>query len=169
MWPSFSAPIVAVRPKLSLERKFRAPIEEVWELWTTAQGIEAWWGPDGFEVKVRSLDLRPGGRLSYVMSAVAAEQVDYMKKAGMPVSTRHSIEYLEVTPPRRLAYRTFADFIPDVEPYSVDTVVELTEAEGWTHLVITFDAMHDDRWTQLAKLGNESQLERLERLLSSRA
>ena len=160
---------MAVRPKLSLERRLRAPIEEVWELWTTAQGIEAWWGPEGFEVTVRSLDLRPGGRLDYVMSAAGAEQVEYMKKAGMPVSTHHSIEYLEVTPPRRLAYRTAADFIPGVEPYEVDTVVELSEAEGWTRLVITFDAMHDDRWTQLAKLGKESELERLERLLASRS
>jgi uncharacterized protein YndB with AHSA1/START domain len=158
----------AVRPRLSLERKFRAPIDEVWELWTTAEGIEAWWGPEGFEVRVGSLDLRPGGRLTYVMSAVAADQVDYMKKAGMPVSTRHSVEYMEVKPPGRLAFRTVADFIPGVEPYEIDTVVELSEVEGGTHLVITFDAMHDDRWTQLARLGNESQLERLERLLASR-
>lgn len=158
----------AVRPKLTLEREFRAPIDEVWELWTTAAGIEAWWGPEGFEVRVGSLDLRPGGKLNYVMSAVAADQVDYMRKAGMPVSTQHSIEYLEVTPPRRLVYRTAADFIPGVEPYEVQTVVELSEIDGATHLVITFDAMHDDRWTQLAKLGNESQLERLGRLLASR-
>lgn len=102
------------------------------------------------------------------MSAAGAEQVDYMKKAGMPVSTQHSLEYMEVTPPRRLVYRLAADFIPDVEPYEVETVVELTEAGDQTHLVITFDAMHEDRWTKLAKLGNESQLERLERLLASR-
>lgn len=157
----------AVRPKLTLERTFRAPIDEVWELWTTREGIEAWWGPEGFEVRVRSLDLRPGGKLSYAMSAAGAEQVDYMKKAGMPVSTQHLIEYVEVEPPRRLVYRMAADFIPGVEPYEVETTVELSEDENMTRLVITFDAMHDDRWTQLAKLGNESQLERLERLLAS--
>lgn len=159
---------MAVRPRLSLERTFRAPIDTVWELWTTAEGIEQWWGPEGFEVRVGSLDLRPGGRLTYSMSAVGAEEIDYMKKAGMPVSTNHSIVYLEVSPPRRLAYRTLADFIPGVEPYEVDTVVELSEADGMTRLVITFDAMHDDHWTQLAKLGKESELERLERLLAAR-
>lgn len=107
--------------------------------------------------------------MTYEMSAAAPDQVDYMRKAGMPVTTRHVLEFLEVTPPRRVAFRTVADFIPDVEPYEINTVVELVEAEdGGTHLVITFDAMHDDRWTQLAKLGNESQLERLEQLLASR-
>jgi hypothetical protein len=35
-------------------------------------------------------------------------------------------------------------------------------------LVLTFDAMHDDRWTQLAKLGRESELERLAKVLAAR-
>jgi len=29
-------------------RKLTIPPERVWELWTTAQGVEAWWAPDGF-------------------------------------------------------------------------------------------------------------------------
>ena len=161
--------MAATRPRLTLERTFRAPIHEVWELWTTREGIEAWWGPDGFSVEVRSLELRAGGALVYVMGAVAQEQIDYMKKAGMPVSTQHSLTFTEVTPPRRLAYRNMVDFVPGVEPYEVATLLELHEVEGGgTGLVLTFDAMHDDRWTQLARMGHESELERLERLISSR-
>lgn len=157
---------MAARPKLSLERTFRAPVHEVWELWTTREGIESWWGPDGFNVEVRSLDLRPGGELAYAMSAVGAEQVDYMTKAGMPLRTEHSITFTEVTPPRRLAYSTQANFIPDVKPYVIDTLLELHEIEGGgTRLILTFDRMHDDRWTQLARMGRESELDRLEKLL----
>ena len=154
------------RPKLTLERTFRASIHEVWELWTTREGIEAWWGPDGFTVEVRSLELRAGGDLVYVMSAVAPEQIDYMKKAGMPASTHHSLTFTEVSPPQRLAYTNTVDFVPDVEPYQISTLLELREiAGGGTHLVLTFDAMHDDRWTQLARMGHESELDRLEALL----
>ena len=156
-------------PKLTLERTFSAHIREVWELWTTREGIEAWWGPDGFSVDVRSLELRAGGDLVYVMSAVAPEQIDYMKKAGMPVSTHHSLTFIEVSPPRRLAYRNVVDFVPGVEPYQIETLLELHEVEGGgTRLVLTFDAMHDDRWTQLARMGHESELDRLEQLLASR-
>jgi uncharacterized protein YndB with AHSA1/START domain len=161
--------LAATRPRLTLERTFRAPIREVWELWTTTEGIEAWWGPDGFSVDVRSLELRAGGALVYVMSAVAQEQIDYMKKAGMPVSTQHTLTFTEVIPPRRLAYRSMVDFVPGVDAYQVETLLELHEVEGGgTRLVLTFDAMHDDRWTQLARMGHESELERLERLISSR-
>jgi uncharacterized protein YndB with AHSA1/START domain len=141
----------------------------VWELWTTREGIEAWWGPEGFSVDVRSIELRAGGDLVYEMSAVAPEQIDYMKKAGMPVTTRHSLTFTEVIPPRLLAYRLMVDFVPGVEPYQVETLLELHEVEGGgTRLVLTFDAMHDDRWTQLARMGHESELERLERVISSR-
>ena len=48
---------------------------------------ESWWGPEGFEVTVTSLDLRPGGELVYVMTAVSPEQVAFMKEARMPLST----------------------------------------------------------------------------------
>ncbi len=157
--------MASTRPKLTLERTFRAPVHQVWELWTTREGIEAWWGPDGFSVEVRSLELRAGGDLVYVMSAVAPEQIDYMKKAGMPVSTHHSLTFTEVSPPRRLAYTNIVDFVPGVEPYQIATLLELHAVEGGTRLVLTFDAMHDDRWTQLARMGHESELDRLAELL----
>src|SRR5947199_283760 len=91
------------KPKLTLERTFQASIDEVWELWTTKDGIESWWGPEGFSVVVRDLDLRPGHGLAYTMSATAPEMIDYMRKAGMPVANEHSIRFTQVDPPRRLA------------------------------------------------------------------
>src|SRR5450755_4494733 len=87
------------RPKLTLERTFKAPVSAVWELWTTSAGIESWWGPDGFEVKVRGLELRPKGELRYAMTATGADQIDYMKKAGIPPTTEHLITFTEIVPP----------------------------------------------------------------------
>jgi uncharacterized protein YndB with AHSA1/START domain len=118
---------------LTLERTFRAPIHEVWELWTTREGIEAWWGPDGFSVDVRSLELRAGGDLVYVMSAVAQEQIDYMKKAGMPVSTQHSLAFTEVVPPRRPRLNQMVDFVPaSRRPTRCSSFTRSrAEARGW--------------------------------------
>jgi len=159
---------VTERPKLTLERTFKASIDEVWELWTTREGIESWWGPEGFSVTVSALDLRPGGDLLYTMRAVEPEQMEYMVKAGMPLSTDHKLTFTEVDPPRRLAYRDMADFIPDVEPYEVDTVIELSEVEDGVRMVLTFDRMHDERWTELARMGRESELARLAAILEAR-
>ena len=35
-----------LRPKINLERTLHAPVEDVWEAWTTKKGLEAWWGPE---------------------------------------------------------------------------------------------------------------------------
>lgn len=158
-----------VHPKLTLERTFQASIHDVWELWTTKEGIESWWGPEGFRVVVRDLTLRPGGKLSYAMSATGPEQIDFVRKAGMPVTTENSVTFTEVEPPRRLVYKELADFIPGVAPYEVETIVSLTEVADGVRLLLTFEAMHDDHWTEMARLGRESELDRLAKLLAARS
>jgi uncharacterized protein YndB with AHSA1/START domain len=159
---------VTGRPRVTLERTFEASPEEVWELWTTKDGIEAWMGPDGFSVSVSTLDLRPGGALVYAMTAVGPDQIEYMTKAGMPLVNVQKVTFLEIDPPRRLVYRDLADFIPDVEPYQVETVVDLHHVDGGTRMVLTFEAMHDEHWTQMATMGHESELRKLAEVLAAR-
>jgi uncharacterized protein YndB with AHSA1/START domain len=155
----------AARRTITLERTYQAPIEDVWELWTTKDGLESWWGPDGFTVKVRKLDLRPGGELLYAMIATGADQIELMKKSGMPTATEHRIVFNEIVPLRRLAYTHAADFIPGVAPYDVRTVVELSSSAQGVRMLLTIDAMHEERWTQLAVMGWENELDKLGRAL----
>jgi uncharacterized protein YndB with AHSA1/START domain len=157
-----------MRKRISLERVYQADVQDVWDLWTTKEGIESWWGPGGFAVTVRKLDLRPGGELLYVMTAIDPPQVEFMKKAGMPLSHDARITFTEIVPRRRLAYIHLADFIPGVDPYDVATVVELHPSERGVRMVLTFDAMHDEEWTRRATMGWESELSKLEALLGSR-
>jgi hypothetical protein len=103
------------------------------------------------------------------MTAVAPEQVAFMKRAGMPLTSECRVTYTEVSPPVRLAYQTLADFVPGVAPYKVATVVELKATAGGVNLTITFDAMHDDVWTERARAGHESQMRKLDALLAARA
>jgi len=156
------------REEITLERVYRASLEEIWDLWTTKAGIESWWGPDGFAVTVRKLDLRPQGELLYAMTAVGPEQVAFMKRAGMPITTEARIVYTEVVPRRRLAYVQVADFVPGLEPYDVATEVELHPAGKAVRMVLTLERMHDEEWTRRAVAGWEGQLGKLARLLSAR-
>jgi uncharacterized protein YndB with AHSA1/START domain len=154
--------------RITLERFFRADVQDVWDLWTTRDGIEAWWGPGGFAVTVRQLDLRPGGALLYAMTAIDPPQVAFMKSHGMPVTTEARITFTEVVPPTRLAYVHLADFIPGVEPYDVATVVELFPTPEGVRMTLTFDAMHSDEWTERAVMGWESELGKLETVVGNR-
>ena len=152
--------------RITLERIYKAAIEDVWDMWTTKAGIESWWGPDGFSVAVRKLDLRAGGELHYAMTATAPPQIEFMKKAGMPLTTECKMTYSEVSPPTRLAYSHVADFIPGVEPYTVAHVVELSSTTGGVRVVLTFDAMHDEGWTKRATAGWEMELGKLAKALT---
>jgi uncharacterized protein YndB with AHSA1/START domain len=154
------------RKRITMERTFASPIEDVWELWTTKDGIESWWGPDGFSVKVHSIDLRPDGELRYAMIATESDKIEFMKRAGMPTTTEARVRYTEVVENQRLGYVHHTDFIPGVEPYDVVTLVELHPAAGGVRMVLTFDAMHDAHWTKMAVMGWESELGRLEKVLA---
>ncbi len=153
------------RRKVVIERTFNAPIDEVWELWTTSDGIESWWGPEGFDVKVHRLDLRPGGELAYAMTATAPEQMEFLKKAGMPLIQEARVTYTEVVRPRRLAFTQMADFIPNVKPYEGAMSVELDTGPEGVRMILTLDARHKEQWTRLAVMGWESELEKLARRL----
>jgi uncharacterized protein YndB with AHSA1/START domain len=161
-------PSPAARKRNALERVYRADLQDVWDLWTTKAGIESWWGPGGFVVTVRELDLRPGGVMLYAMTAVAPPQVEFLRKAGMPLTQELRITFTEVVPRRRLAYVHLADFIPGVEPYDVATIVELHETAAGVRLVLTFDAMHSDEWTERAVMGWENELGKLAAIVDRR-
>jgi uncharacterized protein YndB with AHSA1/START domain len=156
---------VSNKPAITIERTYRAAIDDVWDLWTTKAGIESWWGPTGFTTEVQHLDLRAGGEFRYAMTATGAEQATFMKSVGMPLTTIAKSTYTEVSPKQRLAYVALMDFVPGVEPYNVATLVEFQAMGQNVRMVLTFDAMHDDEWTQRAVMGHEGQLKKLEELL----
>ena len=155
------------RERVTIERTYAASIEDVWEMWTTKDGIESWWGPEGFAVTVRSIDLRPGGNLDYTMRATDTGQIEFMKKAGMPIAIDHRLTYTEVAPPRRLGFSQYADFIPGVEPYQVNNTVDLQRTADGVRVIVTIDRMHDDYWTEMAVKGWASELDKLAKALAA--
>lgn len=155
--------------RIVIERTFDAPLADVWELWTTPAGLEAWWGPEGFTVTVQELDLRPGGRLRYTMTATGAPQVAFMREHGMPIATPCSVTYTEVAPMRRLAWENLVDFVPGHEAYETGTVVELFPTPAGVRLVMTLDPMHAPEWNQRMVAGWESELGKLGAALRTRS
>jgi uncharacterized protein YndB with AHSA1/START domain len=152
------------RRTITLARTYEASLEDIWSLWTTKKGLESWWGPEGFTVKVLKLDLRPEGQLLYAMTASEPPQIEFMKRAGMPLTTEARVTYTEVSPMQRLAYIHLVDFVPGVEAYDVATVVELHAERNRVRMVVHVNAMHSDEWTQRAISGWESQLSKLDQL-----
>ena len=163
-----NAPEPASQGLTRLERTYNASPETIWDLWTTEAGIESWWAPDGFTTKVRQLELRPGGLLVYAMTAMAPEQVEFMKNAGLPLTNESRKTFTDVVVPTRITYSSLADFIPGVEPYEFLTVVDLEPTDSGVTVVMTVDAMHDQVWTQRLLAGRANELENLAAVVERR-
>jgi uncharacterized protein YndB with AHSA1/START domain len=144
-----------------LERVYDAPVELVWEMLTTAAGLDEWWAPDGFETRVSELELRPGGHVQYTMTATAPEQIAFMDSVGAPRASEFRKTFTEIAPATRIAYLTVIDFVPDHEPYDHLTRIDVEPVGDRTRVVMTLDPLHDEPWTQQHRAHRGQELDNL--------
>jgi uncharacterized protein YndB with AHSA1/START domain len=154
---------------IRFERVYDASIEEVWALWTTKEGLEEWFAPEGMHVEVLALELRVDGAFVHVMTAVGAEQVAYFANLNRPPTARVSGRFVEMVRHRRLRIRFDIDFVPGVETYPYDMVVELHAEAGRVRMIVTADRHPDAEMTRGAIVGLTSQLQRFDLAIAARA
>jgi uncharacterized protein YndB with AHSA1/START domain len=157
----------AAAPKqFVIDRNLKSSIDKVWKMWTTKEGLEKWWGPEGFTSTVLHLDVRAGGRFEIEMTAMMPEIIAHLEAAGMGRSSIAKGDYTAIDVNRRLVYTNAVDFVPGVPPYTSTTVVEMSAtSSGGTRLIVTNDVMHDEQWTAMATMGWTQQIGKLEKLL----
>jgi uncharacterized protein YndB with AHSA1/START domain len=134
---------------LQIERLIAAPPERLFALWTEPELFAKWFGPEGFEVPVSDLDLRPGGRWSATMRSPEGRQ---MTVGGV---------YRRIEPPRRLVFTWTWNADSGMAAVETEVDVRFDPAPGGTRLVLrheNFDTRenrdgHNRGWTStLAKL-----------------
>lgn len=146
-----------------LERTYPATARELWDLWTTKDGFESWWGPDGFRAEVHTLDAKVGGVLHYDMIAATSEMIDALAEMGRPASHPTRARFTELEPPRRLVITNTIDFLPGVASYETTITVELIELGDTTRMVVILSPLHDAEFSQMQGEGMGSQLGKLDR------
>lgn len=145
-----------------IERSYRAKLQDVWDLWTTKEGFESWWGPQGFRAEVHELDARLGGALRYDMIADSPEMIAAMQQAGRPPSHATQSRFSELRPRERLVLTSLIDFLPGVATYESDIAVDFSVHGDTVRMVVTLDAMHNEEFTKMQKEGFSSQLTKLD-------
>jgi len=154
---------------IRFERVYNASIEDIWALWTTKEGLEEWFAPKGMRFEVSVLELRVGGMFDHVMTAVGAEQVAYLANLDRPLSAWVSGQFMEIEHHQRLRIRFDIDFVPGVESYPYDMLVELHAEAGRIRMVLTADRHPDPEMTRGAILALTTQLQRFDRAVGARA
>ena len=59
--------------KFKMVREIKAPREMVFEAFTTASAMGAWWGPVGMEITVFAFDFKQGGKFHFRMKSAETE------------------------------------------------------------------------------------------------
>jgi uncharacterized protein YndB with AHSA1/START domain len=96
-----------------------APRDLVWEVWTTPEHIKEWWGPDGFSLTTKSMNVAPGKIWDSIMH-------------GMGRDWDSKVEYVEVKKPSLLSYKHFGES----EEFNFSVSVSFEEVEGKTLLTM---------------------------------
>jgi len=100
-------------------RLLDAPRELVWEVWTNPEHIKEWWGPDGFSLTTKAMNVEPGKTWEFIMH-------------GWGKDWDNKVEYTEVIKPSLISYKhsgAGAD-------YNFSVTITFEEVEGKTLLTM---------------------------------
>lgn len=110
--------------ELTITRIFDAPRELVFKVWTEAEHLARWWGPDMFTTPVCRVDARVGGELYLVMRSL---QGDEYPMKGV---------FLEVVRPERLVYTNIPMDAAGNHLMEGSTTVSFEDHGGKTRLTV---------------------------------
>lgn len=139
----------------TIVREFKAAPEKVWQMWTTKEGLQKWWGAGakemGYEFTVKELDVKPGGKYAFGMK-------------GNGHDLTNGGTYRLVDPPSELAWTWHFDIFlgPDEKPYDVPMLLNLERlANGGTRMRFTQGPLATPEHTQGSKQGVELNFKHL--------
>jgi uncharacterized protein YndB with AHSA1/START domain len=137
---------------LRIERTFDAPVERVFDAWTSEEVLRRWLhGMPGWQTPTAEVDLRVGGAIRIVMR-------DPVGRAESGATG----EYTVVDPPRRLVFTWVWDDQPDL-PQLIE--LEFSERDGTTTVRMTNSSIPSDERVESQDRGWNVCFDNLERLL----
>ena len=144
----------AVKPSLTLKRRFKAPPAKVFAAWTDPEKIKRWMGPADFKTPQAESDARVGGRYRFAMRS--------------PDGEAHVVGgvFREVVTNEKLVFTWAWNAAPGDEPYeSLVTVLFKPDGDG-TLLTLTHEQLFDEESRDRHEKGWNGSLDKLEKLVA---
>ncbi len=140
----------------TIERRFEASIDRVWDMWASSELFAQWYGPNGMTIPVAEMDVKAGG-----IRKICVE----MKMPDRTMTMWFIGEYKEVQKPNRLVYtESMSDAdgniisptqmgMPEGHPEVTEIIVELSEDNGGTkmkmvHIGVPAGSRGESGWHQ---------------------
>jgi len=88
--------------EIRISRLLGAPIELVWKVWTNAEHLKNWWGPNGFTNTISKMDVKSGGEWDLVMHGPDGR--DFKNKSVFKEVVKHKkLVYEHISRPKFVA------------------------------------------------------------------
>jgi uncharacterized protein YndB with AHSA1/START domain len=138
---------------LHIERTFDAPVEDVFDAWTSADVIRRWWRvEEHWETREAIVDLRIGGQVRVAMHD-PTDGADY-GGGGL---------YTEIDRPNRLAFT----WIWDRDPRGTLIEIDFAETDGVTTVNFKHSGLWDEEAVQSHNYGWTGVFDKLENYLAA--
>jgi uncharacterized protein YndB with AHSA1/START domain len=145
------ATTAAVKPSLTIKRRFNAPPEKVYAAWTDPEKVKHWMGPGAVEVLSAETDARTGGRYRWLMQ--------------QPDGTQHDVSgvYREVIPNEKLVFTWAWKSTPERE--SLVTLTFKRDGDG-TLFTMVHEQFFDETARDNHNKGWTGAMDKLDKYLS---
>ncbi|MBS1946740.1 MAG: SRPBCC domain-containing protein [Bacteroidetes bacterium] len=139
--------------QMQITRTFNAPVELVWEVWTSPEHIANWWGPNGFTNTIHKMDFQNGGE--WLLTMHAPDGTNFPNRSI----------FKEIIPFKKIVFEHF-------NPHFITTVV-FKQADKqtfmqWTMLFDTEEMREVVIKAHQADVGLTQNVEKLEKYLSQK-
>ena len=137
--------------EMRITKTFKAPVELVWEVWTSPEHIVNWWGPNGFTNTIHTMNFKEGGEWTLTMHG--PDGTNYPNRSI----------FKEIVTHKKIVFEHF-------NPHFITTVV--FEARGaetfvdWSMLFDTAEMRDIVVKTHKAEEGLKQNIEKLEAYLT---
>lgn len=140
---------------LKIERTFDAPIEKVFDAWTSPEVMRRWWQAEtGWSTSQAAVDLRVGGEIYVAM-------YDPVKDTEIGGGGK----YTEVDRPNRLAFT----WLWDGETHRTLIVIDFEETAAGTKVTFVHNQLWDEETVKSHRYGWSNILDNLGRDLAAHA
>ena len=146
------ATATAVKPSLTIKRRFNAPPAKVFAAWIDPEKVKRWMGPGEVKALKVECDPRAGGRYRWLMQAPSGEEHDV---SGI---------YREFIPDEKLVFTWAWKSTPERE--SLVTVALKPDGAG-TLMTLTHEQFFDEEARDRHNNGWTGAMEKLDKYLSA--
>jgi uncharacterized protein YndB with AHSA1/START domain len=156
---------------VTAEQTFAVAPVVLWPLWTTAEGFQSWWSPEGFVLEILGFDPRPGGRidLRYEEAAAARNPAwrEEVRSNGLATSWTARGTFRQVDRMKLVSFQQALDFGPRSAPQDYRLAAEFLPLGTGTRVRLEAQAPASKHWTLLGKQNLVGQLKRLGHALAT--